>query len=238
MASDVCPGPCNNTYRRRLALHENEVAKYAQALETRAHTDPIPEPPVPPDLQPWHGDPVWCPKCTGRIKNELTDLDDLSALLFAIPPLARPPADAAGKVTIKQPKYASPNSRMDEIAELNEWLRSWEALARDEDDPRPRRGILARESTTVTAWLYHHIDVLLLNPDVARDFGEEVGQWFRGMSHRASAGQMSRHQKKPCPRCHLYTLWLTIGEDYIRCANEDCARMLTREEYETLADAA
>src|ERR1039457_4162642 len=45
MASDVCPGPCNNTYRRRLALHENEVAKYAQALETRADSDPIPEPP-------------------------------------------------------------------------------------------------------------------------------------------------------------------------------------------------
>ena len=237
MASDVCPGPCNNTYRRRLALHENEVAKYAQALETRAHTDPIPEPPVPPDLQPWHGDPVWCPKCTGRIKNELTELDDLAALIFSIPPLARPADDGNGRVAGTK-DARSPSARMDDVEDLNEWLRSWEAAARAEDDPKPRRGILAQESTTVTAWLYHHFDVLIYNVAAAGDFGEEIGRWHRDLARRAAAGRMTRHMKKTCPRCHLYTLWLTIGEDYIRCANEDCARMLSREEYELLTDAA
>ena len=238
MAFDgICPGSCNNTYRRRLALYESEVAKYAQALETRADSDPIPEPPVPPDLQPWHGEPVWCGKCTSIIRSELAELDDLAALIFSIPPLAKPADDGNGRVSGTRDAH-SPSARMDDVEDLNEWLRSWEAAARAEDDPRPRRGILAKESTTVTAWLYHHFDVLIFSEDAAQDFGEEIRRWYRDMARRAAAGRMQRHQKKPCPRCNLYTLWLIIGDDYVRCANEDCGRAMTREEYAGLADAA
>ena len=238
MAQEViCPGSCNNTYRRRRALYEADMARYARTLETRTDTEPIPEAPAAPDMTPWYGSPVWCLKCQGIIRAELAELDDLASLIGAIPPLARPADDGVGKVKGTRDK-SSPSARMDDLDEMGEWLRSWESLARDDGDPRPRRGVLARESTTLTAWLYHHFDVLFANPDVAEDFGVEVRRWHRGLARRAAAGQMSRHQNKPCPRCRLYTLWVTVGEDYIRCVNEDCRRALSREEYDALTDQA
>jgi hypothetical protein len=236
LADQICPGSCNSTYRRRRALYEADVAKYARTLETRADDDPIPEAPRPPDITPWYGTP-WCLKCQGIIRAELAELDDLASLIGAIPPLARPADDGTGKVSGTRAK-SSPSARMDDLEDLGEWLRSWEAVARAEDDPRPRRGLLARESTTLTAWLYHHFDQLIMHPEAARDFGEEIRRWHRDMARRAAAGQMKRHQKQPCPRCKLYTLWAIVGEDYIRCINEDCNRMLTREEYDGLASAA
>jgi hypothetical protein len=232
----ICPGACNGPYRRRRALYEAAVADYARHLETRADTDPIPEPPQAPDVQPWTGDP-WCLKCQGVIRAELLDLDDLAALIAVIPPLARPAETSAGRVSGSRDK-PSTSARMDDLDELGEWLRSWESAARGEDDPRPRRGYLATERTTITAWLTEHFDPLITNPDLAADFGAEIRRWHRDLARRASAGRMVRHQKRPCPRCNLYTLWMIIGEDYIRCCNEDCKRALSREEYDALDQVA
>lgn len=238
MALDViCPGACNNSYRRRRALYEEAVRAYDDMLMRTPPGHEVPDPPEAPDIKPWEGLPVWCLKCQGVIRAELADLDDLAALIGAIPPLPKPADDGAGRVG-GTPDRKSPSARLDDLEELGEWLRSWESLARDGDDPRPRRGMLATESTTLTAWLYHHYDALITNPDLAGDFGNEIRRWHREMAKRAAAGRMQRHQKRPCPRCNLYTLWLTIGEDFIRCINEDCGRMLTRAEYEALADAA
>jgi hypothetical protein len=229
VASGVCPGSCNNSYRKARQLYEAAIAEYDPASEQ--------ERPEPPDIQPWPGDPVWCRKCQALIKSELAEIDDLAALIAAIPPLPRPADDGAGKVTGTRDQR-SPSARMDDLDDLGEWLRSWEAAARDEDDPRPRRGFLAKESTTIAAWLYHHYETLILNEDAALDFGEEIRRWHRDMARRAAAGRMTRHMKKKCPRCSLYTLWLVIGDDYIRCCNEDCGRAMTRGEYDSLADAA
>lgn len=236
MSEMICPGPCNNTYRRRRALYEADVAEYARNLEARNGEGPIPEAPRPPDLQPWYGSPVWCGKCQGLIRSELADLDDLAALIAAIPPLARP-ADDGPKVSGTKATHSA-SARMDDLEDLNAWLRSWEAVVRDEDDPRPRRGLLARESTTLTAWLYHHFDEVITSPDAAKDFGEETRRWHRDLSRRAAAGQARRHKKHPCPRCALYTLWWTIGEEYVRCVNEDCNRVLTLADYDAMTLAA
>jgi len=115
------------------------------------------------------------------IRSELAELDDLAALIGAIPPLARPGQDGSGKVTGTR-TAVSPSARLDDLEDLNAWLRSWEAVARDEGDPKPRRGMLARESTTLTAWLYHHYDQLITHPDAGKDFGEEVRRWHRDMA--------------------------------------------------------
>ena len=236
-AGGICEGPCNTTYRRKHALFEAAVAEYARKLETRADSDPVPGPPQAPDVSPWYGNPVWCGKCMSAIREQLAELDDLAALIGAIPPLARPADDRNIKVDGTR-SAPSASARMDDLEDLNSWLRGWESVAREEDDPRPRRGLLAKESTTLTAWLYHHYEQLITDEDAALDFGQEVRRWHRDLSRRAAAGQVRRHQKRPCPRCNLYTLWLTIGEDYIRCCNEDCRRVLSRQEYDALADAA
>ena len=232
-----CPGSCNSRARRDQATYKAALVEWDQAMENRAEGEPEPPRPVPPDIRPWPGDPIWCLKCSGTLGTQLAELDDLAALIAATPPLAKPPDDGAGRVAGTR-DAKSPSARMDELEELGEWLRSWEAAAREADDPRPRRGYLATESTTVTAWLYHHFPALIMNPDCALDFGEEIRRWHRELSRLASAGRMNRHQKRPCPRCKLYTLWLTVGDNYIRCINEDCNRLLSREEYDALADVA
>jgi hypothetical protein len=227
-----------------MALYEEAVRKYAAGMEKRAMLSqaglppgPIPEPPEKPRITPWPGLPTWCARCKSVIHTELLELDDLAALILAIPPLARPAETGTAKVSGSR-TAPSPSARMDDIAELGEWLRSWEAVARKSDVSRPRRGYLATEMTTVTAWLAAHFDPLINDPDVAGDFGGEIRRWHRDMCRRAAAAQMQRHMKKPCPRCDLYTLWITMGEDYVRCINEECGRMLTRADYEGLSDAA
>jgi hypothetical protein len=219
------------------ALYEADLAAYAAVLEARNGAGPVPEAPEPPDTQPWYGEPVWCRKCASSVREQLAELDDLAALISAIPPLARPANERAGWVDGTRPA-PSPSPRMDDLDDLNSWLRGWESAVRDEDDPRPRRGILARESTVLTAWLYAHFEVLINDENAAKDFGEEVRRWHRDLARRAAAGQIRRHQKKPCPRCTWYTLWLTMGEDYVRCCNEECGRVLSRKEYDALASAA
>lgn len=236
MSTD-CVGRCNSKARREQNEYKLRLAAWDEAMAHRQESEPEPSRPVPPDIRPYPGNPVWCLRCQGIIRIELAELDDLAALVAAIPPLARAADDGAGKVGGTRDRK-SPSPRMDDLEDLDGWLRSWEAAARHEDDPRPRRGYLARESTTLTAWLYHHFDELILNPLSAEDFGSEVQMWHRNLARRAAAGKLNRHQKKPCPRCHLYTLWLTMGEDFIRCVNEDCTRMLSRQEYDTLEDAA
>lgn len=235
MADQICPGACNNTYRRRRALYEADMARYARTLETRADDDPIPECPRPPDITPWYGFPVWCLKCQSSLRGKLAELDDLAALLAAVPGL-NAPADSAGKVSGTRGKR-SPSPFGDDLLELEDWLRDWESASR-EADPGARRGYLASAITTITAQLVQHFDRIISHPDMAQDFGTEIGQWHRTLAAKAHAGQALKHQKQRCPRCKDYTLWRADGESYVKCVNVDCQRLLSLDEYDRLADSA
>lgn len=231
MNETACMGVCNSRYRRARAEYEAAVAAYdPQDAEQEA--------PEPPDIQPWLGDP-WCPKCKAVIHQELGELDDLYALLAARPPLDVAGTDEevhVGRVSGSR-EDKSPSSRMDELVDLNGWLRGWESAFRGED-PTPRRGYLATETTTIVSQLVAKFEPNITHPDLAVDYGNEIRQWHRQLASRARAGTIDKHQKRPCPRCKLYTLWARDGEDYVRCINTECNRRLTREEFKELPSAA
>ena len=190
-----------------------------------------PDPPPPPDIQPWLADPVWCAKCTSAIRRELAELDDLAAMLAAMPPGVRS-ATTGQREHVKVSgtrEQASPSPAVEELDELAGWLRDWEAAYRQRDTPH-RRGWLATEITTSVAWLLAHFDAVIAHEDIAPDFGAEVRRWQRDLTQRSHAASAAKHVKKPCPRCRLFTLWETLGEDYVRCTNQDCNRMMTRAE--------
>jgi hypothetical protein len=241
MSEVICPGPCNSRYRRLTAEYEAARAKHEDALARYGQDDPSqqpPEAPKSPDVAPWIGDP-WCGKCKAIIHGELGELDDLHALLAT-----RPPLDVAGtdeEVRVGRvsgtPEDKSPSERMDELVDLNGWLRTWESAFRG-GDPPARRGYLATETTTIVAWLAAHFEPHITHPDLALDYGSEIRQWHRSLADRARAGTIDKHMKQPCPRCRLFTLWARDGEDYVRCINDDCNRRMTREEFRQLADAA
>ena len=230
MSSEVpCAGPCNSRYRKARAEFDAALAAYNPL-------DPHQSRPVPAEVYPVYGDP-WCSRCKSQIHEQLSQLDDLAALLAAMPPSVNARSDdKAGKVSGSKAE-PSPSSRMDDMLELGEWLRNWESAFRGED-PKPQRGWLASEITTITAWLVLHFDKSITHPDLGLDFGREIRRWNRELQEKARAGQVDKHVKRPCPRCNLYTLWARDGEDYIRCINDDCNRRMTREELAALDNAA
>lgn len=238
MPGEPCNGPCNSHYRKTRALYEKAVADHADKIAKLEPGEEAPEPPQPPEVTPWPGEPVWCLKCQALIHRELHEIDLLAALVATGDPRTRS-LDEEGAVKIRHaPGPGSPSSAMDCLEELDEWLRSWEAVARKEGDTPPRHGFLAKEVTEIVAWLRFHFDRIMLDTDIASDFGKETRRWHRELASFAAAGQANKHRKKPCPRCRLYTLWWTIGANYVRCVNEDCGRMLTISEYEAIGNAA
>jgi hypothetical protein len=224
-----CDGPCNSRWRKA-------DAEYRKALAAYDPLDADQSRPSPPEVYPFYGDP-WCPRCKSQIHEQLSQLDDLAALLAALPPSPNARGDdKAGKVSGSKAE-PSPSSRMDDMLELGEWLRNWESAFRGED-PKPHRGYLASEITTITAWLVTHYDKCITHPDLGLDFGREIRRWHGEMQEKARVGQVDKHVKRACPRCNLYTLWARDGEDYVRCINDDCRRLMTREELAALDNAA
>ena len=234
----VCNGPCNSRYRKARAEYERALADYDPMDAATSRPDP-------PEVYPVYGDP-WCPRCKAQLHEQLAQIDDAAAILGALPPSPNDRSDdKAGKVSGSR-AAPSPSSRMDDLEELGEWLRSWESSFRPvvlqaagiREDPKPHRGYLATEITTITAWLVFHWEKLITHPDLAADFGREIRRWHREIQEKARAGQVDKHVKRPCPRCNLYTLWARDGEDYVRCVNDDCNRRMTREELAAMDNAA
>jgi hypothetical protein len=224
-----CPGSCNARARREQAAFKAALAVWTQAMADRAEGDPGPPRPVPPDIRPWQGNP-WCPRCQGILRAQLAELDDLSCLYAAIPDLRAPSEEARVSGTRGTP---SPSPAADDLDELAGWLRDWQSAYLG-TDPLARRGYLATEITTSVRWLVGHFDPLIVHPDLAEDFGTELRQWHRSLTAKAKAGAGMKHMKKACPRCHCYSLWRADGERYVRCADQECGRLLSLDEFEAL----
>ena len=230
MSTEVpCDGPCNSRWRKA-------DAEYRKALADYDPLDADQSRPSPSNVYPFYGDP-WCPRCKSQIHEQLSQLDDLACLLSALPPSPNARNDDKAGLVSGTREIPSPSRRMDDLAELGQWLRDWESALRGED-PKPHRGYLATEITTITAWLVTRFEKVITHPDLGMDFGREIKRWHRELMEKARAGQVDKHVKKPCPRCRLYTLWARDGEDYIRCINEECNRRMTREEFAAMDTAA
>jgi hypothetical protein len=231
----ACPGPCNSPWRRAQALHTDATARWRQALtawETGGGAGNRPLPPDPPALRAWCGEPVWCGRCAAAIHRQLAELDDLICLLTGVPDLRSAVGDRAGRVS-GTPGRPSPSPAADTASELNGWLRDWESAVTG-GDPPAQRGWLASETTTLIRSLVARFGQVITSPDWASDFGLETRRWHRELTARAKAGSGVHHKGRPCPRCRLYSLWWEEGDDYIRCQNLDCNRVILITEYDEL----
>lgn len=208
MASDgTCPGSCNARLRRFIAAGAE----------------------VPEDLPPVPGEPVFCARDAAMVRRELAELDDLASIAAASADGHRgsPERQRVGGT----PRRASPSPSADDLDDLASTLRGWESAIRRED-PVPRRGYLATEITTVTAWLVAHFDALIAHPDIAEDFAAEVREWHQRLAATTKSGT-GRHQKsRPCPRCDRYSLIWAEGNDYVECGTPSCGRLMSLDDYE------
>lgn len=207
--ADACAGPCNAAWRNTPEDQRGE---------------------------PVCGDPVWCPPCTARIRTALAELDDLAALLQATADGHR----EAPSSPVRGSRHApTPSAAADTLDELTSILQAWEDTYRELKNwpSSPRRGYLASQTTASIAWLGAHLSGLLEAP-FAAEFGTEIRQWHRQLSDATKAGTGKRRKLLPCPRCDLKTLVCREGDDYIRCDNPACNRMLSLTEYDEYAAAA
>lgn len=192
-----CPGPCNATWR------------------TTGEGTPFP------------GEPTWCPPCTTRIRQALTELDDLAALLTATADGHREQQTSPARRRTHTP---SPSAASDDLDELTRTLTEWENAYRDlrRWPSPPRRGHLATRTTATIAWLTTHLDGILAS-EIAEDFGREIRQWHRELATKAKAGTGYHRKPVPCPRCGLKLLTLHDGADHVVCAG--CNRHMPMSEY-------
>ena len=225
-SEEPCPGTCNRPYR------EAQQA-FRQALAAYDPLDSAQSRPIPPSIQAWPGDPVWCGRCKSRISETLAELDYLAGFLHAAADGHR-----AGPGTERVSGSAaplSPSQAGDDLEELSSMLKGWEDAYRELRDWQftPRRGRLASPETETINWLGKHLNDILRSP-FAVDFGQEILLWHRDFTNKTKAGQRTLRKPLRCPRpsCRLLTLTWTEGDTYVTCGNPDCQARIPLAEYE------
>ena len=221
----ACPGRCNAQYRKAREAFEQAIALYDPLDSTQ-------ERPIPPDIQSWPGDPIWCGRCRSTIRQQLDELDYAGCVMAAAADgLRGESGEQRVSGTQEQP---SPSPANDDLEELFGVLTGWEDSYRELMGWRSahRRGYLAQVVTTTTDWLIAHLDGILAREEIAVDFGTEVMQWHREITGKGKEG--ARRLRKPmrCPGCGLLTLSWVEGERYVKCSNPACGRLLSLQDYE------
>ena len=219
--------------RREYALYEDAVAKHADVIARlragRRGAEPACAAADPGCVR--RADMV--PAVQGVIRRELADLDDSPQRSAHCRAGIRPASDGTQERirTARSVFTPSPSPAIDDLDELYRWLVAWETYYRDlHDGHRAAAGYLAGLAGRVNSLgTDGHLDGLLLT-ELAEPFGEETRRWHRELVAKTHSARSAKHVKKPCPRCRLYTLWEEIGQEYIRCINKDCNRMMTRDE--------
>lgn len=221
-----CPGTCNSQYRKAREAFDEALVLYdpLDAAQSR---------PLPPDIQPWPGDPIWCGRCTARIRVCLSELDDAAAIMLAAADGHRPQSGEQRVAGSREDPTASPAG--DDLEELGRMLTAWEDIYRGIkgwEESKPRRGFLASQVTTCASWLMAKLDGILAAPDIAADFGAEIQQWHKEICGKGKAGARTLRKPLRCPGCQLLLMYWTEGEDRVECRNPACRRSMKYSEYE------
>ncbi|MCO6011438.1 hypothetical protein NE236_41465 [Actinoallomurus purpureus] len=261
--TDICPGRCNNRYRRAIADFEAALADWQAAEEQHAErvakwelakhrngpdaAGPRPHPthgerPEPPSIRPRYGDPIWCTGCTATIRANLAELDDLTPLHLEQSDGYNEPGDySAGRVSGTQ-EDRSPSPGHDDLDELLEWLRTWEIEYRNSQrwPAPPRRGVSAHALTSTTAWHGEHLDHMLAHPQISKPYGTGVQWWHRRLQNATNTRPPLTKKPIPCRRCGRYSLFFHDDptRPTVRChADPDkCGLIMTVAEYDKYQD--
>lgn len=231
----ACPGACNARARREHRAYDETLRAHEQALaEWRIPLAlPITVAPELPRIATWYGDPVWCGTDLAARRQELAELDDLACLVVRDADGHR---GANGEARVSgSPAPGSPSPTLDDVDELDSWLRSWQATWTG-TDTLARRGHIADSVTRGVSWLLGRADRVLQHADVGADFGREVHAWHTRLS-RGSKSDIRVHRKPlRCDKCGCMSLEWPEGSDRVTCARRDCQRVLSLPEYEALVE--
>lgn len=190
-----CEGPCNSSYRRALR-------DYDKAFEKWVKNDCKGDEPDPPELdEPWPGDPVFCRRCTWRVRGALRDLPQAYDALAAVQFMTRSAsADEERRGRSDVPPSPSPGAdQQDAIVRL---ACAWEDVLRQHlrhvsatdafGDPR---ATLA----AATEYLNTNYFEIIENADFGADFGRETLTAHRTVVAMVKNKPVRKHLPVPCP---------------------------------------
>lgn len=236
----LCPGPCNNAYRR--------------AEESAAATG------APNGIAPAWGQPVQCWGCVDRTHSQLLELP---ALLSAVREEATDGTRAKavgtiGRVGIEHawPGQASRllvDETVGELAELQADILKKRGIWDDDREPaRSTRADEDRHIVGIVVSVAEHWDWAMQNHPAAGEPHERgnanpgaqvVGWYWRTKTFIKDHRQPEEKRLAPCPRCrgpwleNSRDLRLVDEQPYVVCKNEDCQRVMTMAEYKTYVGA-
>ncbi|WP_204016040.1 hypothetical protein [Sphaerimonospora thailandensis] len=211
-------------YREDVAAYEAVLARYRERLadpSTKPSTLRKPAAPEPPRIIPVLGDPIYCQACTHAVKAKLARLDVAAAIA------ARESDGMRGTTTEAKvrstPGPASPSPTIDELEDLEGWLRSWKAAYLGADEVA-RLGSLMDAITYGTAWLVHRAERILRHRQMAVPFAEETLAWYARLDRYDPTDVTVQRMPLRCPGCKRFSLERRGGEDVVRCRTIGCVR--------------
>ncbi|MGI5161415.1 hypothetical protein [Microbispora sp. CA-102843] len=237
-----CQGPCmagarrrQRAYQQAMEAYQAELADYQERLaDPDADPGEAPVAPVPPRFIPILGDPIFDQGCTWDVKSKLSRLDGMAAIAVRESDGMR---GATGEpVVSRTPGHTSPSPTIEDLEDLEGWLRSWKAAVLGVDE-LARLGGLMDAITFGTAWLAPRVERILRHPDLAVPFAEELLAWYARLDRWDPTDVTVQRMPLRCPSCKRYTLERRAGEDAVRCRAADCTRgTITMAEYQGMVD--
>lgn len=184
----------------------------------------------------------YCWRCTNRFRDALKALPELEHSALAMPGgklITRRRDHAADRRPTKVDQL-SPAPAIDEADEVASWAYAWALTLADHLHHRgpfiyERSGIPRRQNT------HRHITYLLNNIDTvlcaywSADIYTEATNLERQLRRTTGQDRLVHRIKAPCPSCDQRTLTREDGAEKVTCANRDCNRVWTEDEYARLA---
>lgn len=233
-----CAGSCMQGARRRARDYDTAIAAYRAAYDQwlAGALDEIPTMPEAPHLGiVVLGDPVYCQACTYGVKAKLSRLDGM-ACIYAREADGMRGASSEARVSGSSDK-ASLSPTVEDLDELDGWLRDWKAVYLGADSIS-RQGGLTDSLTLGCAWLVARVERIMARPSIAADFGREVNAWHARLARFDFADVVVHRKPLRCPSCAGLTLEWKQGDDKVTCRMRDCGRILLITEYDALVEEA
>lgn len=234
MSPTVCPGPCNNAWRRAETALEEHGAEH--------------------HITPSWGDPIQCWGCVEATRAQLLELPSLltAALDEALHGTPTKLAGTIGRISIVTWPGEACRLFVDRIVEgmtvLQADILTLRGIWNPEHEPlptiAPNEG---RHITSIASSLAAHWDwAMQFHPAADESWGQgnanpgsQAAGWHRAVQ-RFTKQDEQRDVKRlaPCPRCHgpylveSRELRLVDDQPYIECRDPDCRRVMTSSEYD------
>ena len=232
---EPCAGRCNSRYRAAVRDYDKALADWT----ARGHTGARP---VWPQIEPWPGDPVYCPRCAAVIRGALRELPLAYRALASVKFLTRT-ASADEERRGRSDVPPSPSPGADHADEIQRVIAGWEDAARQHLRHVAATDVFGDPAATLAASVeYLNANYPeLISSEFAADFGGEISRLHSTAVALVKNKPVRRHLPAPCPSCDMAALiqeeGLACKPWYVECSERlgGCGRLFSETDWEWFA---